>query len=199
MAQLTVTFLACAGTMHTESVRNFVLGPLGMGFYYMNIMGLLVLICFLSKYKRSYPTNAVLLSLFTLSASFMLAQITAIYAEAGAEDLVLEAMFITATVFVVLTCFTLNSKFDFSFLGAGLGAALWIMILWGLAAMIFGVQTGFVYGLGGSILFSLFIVYDTYLLAERHDPQDYIIAAVELYLDIINLFLYILRMLSDRR
>jgi len=41
------------------------------------------------------------------------------------------------------------------------------------------------------------VVYDTYMLAERYDPEDYVMAAVELYLDIINLFLYILSFLSE--
>lgn len=119
------------------------------------------------------------------------------YAAAGAGDLVLEAVFITATVFVVLTLYTLQSKWDFSFLGAGLGMSLWVLILWGLFAAIFGVQAGYVYALLGSLVFSLFIIYDTYMLAERHDPRDYVIAAVELYLDLINLFLYILRLLGE--
>ena len=62
-------------------------------------------------------------------------------------------------------------------------------------------MTGSVYALLGSVLFSVFIIYDTYMIAERLDPEDYIVAAIELYLDIINLFLYILRLLSemDRR
>ena len=60
----------------------------------------------------------------------MVGTITAIYEENGAGDLVVEAVFITATVFILLTIFTLQSKWDFSFLGAGLGVCLWIMILW---------------------------------------------------------------------
>ena len=62
--------------------------------------------------------------------SYMVGTITAIYEENGAGDLVVEAVFITATVFILLTIFTLQSKWDFSFLGAGLGVCLWIMILW---------------------------------------------------------------------
>lgn len=65
--------------------------------------------------------------------------------------------------------------------------------------MIFGFQTGSVYALLGSILFSMYIIYDTYMIAERLDPEDYIVAAIELYLDLINLFLYILQLLSDNR
>ena len=121
------------------------------------------------------------------------------YAAAGSGDLVLEAVFITATVFIVLTVFTLQSKWDFSFLGAGLGMSLWILILWGLFGIIFGAKQGWIFALLGSLVFSLFIIYDTYMLAERHDPRDYVIAAVELYLDLINLFLYILQLLGGNR
>merc|ERR1712232_845228 len=105
--------------------------------------------------------NLILLSIFTLSMASMIGMITTLYAEAGAGDLVLEAVAITASVFVVLTVYTMQSKWDFSFLGAGLGMGLWIMILWGLFGMIFGVGIGMVYALGGSVLFSGFIIYDT--------------------------------------
>lgn len=89
----------------------------------------------------------------------MVGTVTALYANAGLGDLVMEAVFITATVFIVLTIFTLQSKWDFSFMGAGLGVCLWIMILFGIFSMIFGIQTGFIYALAGSILFSLYIMY----------------------------------------
>lgn len=165
--------------------------------------------------------------------SYMVGFVCAAYEEAGIGDLVMEAVFITATVFIVLTLFTLQSKWDFSFMvrmfhapqigrcfhfpltddrshdtfailysllqGAGLGMCLWIMILWGFFSMIFGFQTGSVYALLGSVLFSMYIIYDTYMIAERLDPEDYIVAAIELYLDLINLFLYILQLLSDNR
>ena len=88
----------------------------------------------------------------------------------------MEAVFITATVFLILSIFTLQSKWDFSFLGAGLGMCLWILILWGFFGIIFGLQTGSVYALLGSVVFSLYIIYDTYMIAERMDPEDYVIA-----------------------
>lgn len=196
--QLMVTFASCALMSLHEPTRTFVLGS-GMPLYWFNAVSMFVLVCFLSAYKRSYPINMILLSAFTVSSSYLVGTVTAMFAEAGAGDLVLEAVFITATVFIILTIFTLQSKWDFSFLGAGLGMSLWILILWGLFAAIFGAQAGMVYSLAGSILFSLFIIYDTYMLAERHDPEDYVIAAVELYLDLINLFLYILQILANER
>ena len=131
----------------------------------------------------------MILSAFTLCMSYLVGFVCAAYEEAGIGDLVIEAVFITATVFIVLTLFTLQSKWDFSFMGAGLGMCLWIMILWGFFSAIFGFQTGSVYALLGSILFSMYIIYDTYMIAERLDPEDYVVAAIELYVSTCTLIL----------
>ena len=40
-----------------------------------------------------------------------------------------------------------------------------------------------------------YILYDTSLIMHHLGPDDYIIGAVTLYLDIINLFLYLLELL----
>ena len=49
----------------------------------------------------------------------------------------------------------------------------------------------------GALIFSLYIVYDTQLMmGGKHkyalSPEEYIFAALNLYLDIINLFRYVL-------
>ncbi len=49
-----------------------------------------------------------------------------------------------------------------------------------------------------AILFSAYIVYDTQQIIKRASPEEYILASVELYLDVINLFLAILRILDNR-
>jgi protein lifeguard len=138
-----------------------------------------------------------LLGVFTMSMAYLVGIVTALFAQSGQGELIVEAVFITATVFIGLTLFTLQSKWDFSFLGAGLGVCLWIMVLWGFFGAIFGLAQGSVYALLGSVLFSAYIIFDTYMIAERLDPEDYIVAAIELYLDLVNLFLMILRLLSE--
>ena len=50
----------------------------------------------------------------------------------------------------------------------------------------------------GAILFSLFIIYDTHMIMHRVSPEDYMFATINLYLDILNLFLHLLRLLSKR-
>ena len=63
----------------------------------------------------------------------------------------------------------------------------------------------------GCLIFSMFIVYDTQLIAGSAAPgaeqgsrkyaigyDDYVFAALNIYLDIINLFIYLLQILNDR-
>jgi protein lifeguard len=128
--------------------------------------------------------------------AYLIGIVTALYAQSGQGGLIVEAVFITATVFIGLTLFTLQSKWDFSFLGAGLGVVLWILVLWSFFGLIFGLAQGSVYALLGSVLFSGYIIFDTYMIAERLDSEDYIVAAIQLYLDLMNLFLMILRLLT---
>ena len=51
----------------------------------------------------------------------------------------------------------------------------------------------------GAVLFSLFIIFDTHMIMHKVSPEEYIHASVNLYLDIINLFLHILRLLGERK
>merc|ERR1712088_1155687 len=57
---------------------------------------------------------------------------------------------------------------------------------------------------GGALLCSLDIVFDTQMMMGGNhkyslDPEEYVFAALNLYLDIINLFLYILQIIGASR
>lgn len=54
-----------------------------------------------------------------------------------------------------------------------------------------------IFAMLGTLLFSGYIVYDTYLINNRLSPDEYIMGSISLYLDFINLFLNILRLLSN--
>ena len=45
------------------------------------------------------------------------------------------------------------------------------------------------YAIGGTIIFSGYIVYDTYLINSRLSPDEYIMAAISLYLECVP-FIY---------
>lgn len=77
-----------------------------------------------------------------------------------------------------------------------------IIALWSFFAPVpHGIRL--VYACLGVLLFSFFIVYDTQLIvggAHKHafDIDDYCFAALNLYLDIINLFLFLLQIFGAR-
>jgi len=49
------------------------------------------------------------------------------------------------------------------------------------------------------VTFDRFILYDTHQIMNKLGTDDYIIATIELYLDILNLFLFILQLLGGGR
>ena len=163
----------------------------------LSMVASIVLIVSLMCYKDKSPQNMYLLAAFTVCESFLVGTVTTAYCAAGERGIVLEAVFLTGAIFIGLTLFTFQSKIDFSFLGAGLSMGLGALILWGLFGLIFGIQTGYVYALLGCIIFSGYILFDTWLIMEKLSPHEHVLAAVMLYLDLINLFLYLLQLLSS--
>ena len=163
----------------------------------LSIVLSIVLIIALMCWKDKSPENMYLLGAFTIVESVLVGTVTTAYCAAGQRGIVLEAVFLTGAIFVGLTLFTFQSKIDFSFLGAGLSMGLGALILWGFFAMLFGVQTGYIYALLGCIIFSGYILFDTWLIMDKLNPHEHVLAAIMLYLDIINLFLYLLQLLSE--
>merc|ERR1712072_1232766 len=110
---------------------------------------------------------------------------------------VLQALVLTAAVFISLSSYVLVTKKDFSFLGGGLFAGLIILIVWSIMNSFFDFGLGgrMVFSLVGALIFVGYILYDTSLLVHHFGPDDYVVATVRLYLDIINLFLYLLELL----
>lgn len=54
----------------------------------------------------------------------------------------------------------------------------------------------FVLTVGGALIFCGFIIFDTHMIMHKVSTEEYIMASINLYLDFINLFLYILRLLQ---
>ena len=195
-AQLAVTAAMSALAMYEPHVQYLALGSPN-----------LLMISFLASFgflfaahahKDSHPTNLYMVLGFTVALGWSVAVTCARFQAAGYGLLVLEAVGLTSSVTAALTVYTLKSGADFSYLGAGLGSALWVLILGGLVAMLTGATAmHFALAVGGACLFSLYIVYDVWEISKRLSPDEYVSAAISLYLDIVNLFLHILRILQS--
>ena len=98
---------------------------------------------------------------------------------------------------------------------AGLGTYVWIsgkdfgglgrFLFWGLIALIlvgllrffvaFSPAGSLLYSVVGAALFVGFTLYDFSNIKRRYGPNDYVIATVQLYLDFLNLFWFLLQIL----
>ena len=146
--------------------------------------------------RKSYPMNLVFLSLFTLTEAYTISVIVSFYR----ASIVLNAVVLTAGIFVFLTLFACQSKYDFTSWMPYLFGALWGLVLFGFISVFLPYSsTGeLVYGLLAALIFSGYILVDTQLIMRHHHVEEEIAAAISLYLDIINLFLAILRILNSQ-
>ncbi|CAG2233085.1 LFG [Mytilus edulis] len=92
------------------------------------LIGSLGLIFALMVYRHQTPTNYILLTVFTLMEAYSVGVVVTFYEVQS----VIEAFMLTFAVTAGLTIYTLQSKRDFSSMGAGLFAALMILIIAGI-------------------------------------------------------------------
>ncbi|EFB22740.1 hypothetical protein PANDA_014977, partial [Ailuropoda melanoleuca] len=159
---------------------------------------LIVLAC-CGKLRRKVPANYILLGFFTVLQGLLLGAVSVFY---NAEE-VLWATAATALVTLSLTLFALQTKWDFTMLNGMLFVLLFVLIIYGILLLfIRSYWLHLLYAGLGTIVFSLYLVMDVQLMVGgRHhhsdlDPEEYVFAALNIYLDIINLFLFILQLIG---
>ncbi|KAL1548550.1 BI1-like protein [Salvia divinorum] len=195
-AQILVTTAVTAATVLYAPINDLLRA--NSGFLLFLVFTPFILLWPLHIYRQKHPLNLVFLGLFTASMS-----LTVGVSCANTEGrLVLEALILTSAVVSALTGYTFwaaKKGKDFSFLGPILFTSLFILILTGFIQMVYplGSTSVAVYSAISAIIFSGYIVYDTENLIKRFTYDEYIWASVTLYLDVLNLFLTILRMLKQ--
>lgn len=157
------------------------------------VLSMITLFALIAK-RRDYPVNLYLLAGFTVVQAYTIGVVVSYYN----TFVVLQALGLTFAVVFGLTLYTLNTKRDFSFVGYGLVAGLSVLIIGGFI-QIFIQSSAFEVALSftGAIFFSLFLIFDTQQMMTTLSPEEYILATINLYMDILNLFLYILRILNE--
>lgn len=159
-------------------------------------LGSIVTLIALHIKRKDTPTNYILLSIFTVVQAYSVGVVVTFFE----GIVVLQALLLTVAVLGGLTLYTFQTKRDFSSFGVILFSGLCVLLVAGIIRIFF-INTVFeiIISVFGALLFALFIVYDTQNIMLRVSPEEYIMATIELYLDIVNLFLYILRALDAVR
>uniref|UniRef100_A0A8C8ZA58 Uncharacterized protein n=1 Tax=Prolemur simus TaxID=1328070 RepID=A0A8C8ZA58_PROSS len=165
---------------------------------------LIILTC-CGKLLRHVPVNYIFLGLFSLiHISFHLC---ALFFECIFYKVheVLWATAATTLVTLALTLFALQTKWDFTLLNGTLFVLTIVLIVFGIFLIFLQAYwLHLLYAGLGTVIFSVYLVMDVQLMmGGRHryslDPEEYVFAALNIYLDIINLFLFILQLIAHGR
>lgn len=199
--QLFITASIGGFIVGVASIKNFIYENVWVFYLVMlaSFAFLIVLTC-VPDLKNKHPHNLILLFSFTACEGILIGAIAAAY---NLNEVILAAA-ITVGVTVGLTLFALQTKWDFTMLSGTLFSCLLVLVL---ASFIFAVFPtngigSVIFSSLGALLFSVYLVYDVQLIVGggkyELGPDDYVQAALSVYLDIINLFLFILRLVSSR-
>ena len=195
----------------TETAGKLALTPFGQMIYsgpativlFLGTLGLVILISW--RIDKLQPTTA--LALFMLYAGVLGLMLSSIFlAYTGAS--ITRVFFISAASFGALSLYGYTTQRDLSPIGSFL-----IMGLIGLIiAMVVNIflkssVMEFVISAAGVLIFAGLTAWDTQKIKEMYDPNEdgtatgrkSVMGALTLYLDFINLFLFMLRLFGDRR
>ena len=149
--------------------------------------------CFRDRARR-FPINYILLLSFTLCMSFYCTIFCALFKP---QDVIVAAIVTTAAT-IGLTIYAIKTKEDFSYLGGLLFCFIFIVAC--TIGFFFWVQLLAIWIALGVLVYSLYIIYDTQLIIGNvgieYNIDDYCFAALNLYIDIIYLFLRILQLIA---
>ncbi|KAF7659791.1 hypothetical protein LDENG_00292820 [Lucifuga dentata] len=187
----------------SDPVRQFVIRYPGI--YWASFAVYFLVYCMLfccKEPRRRFPWNLLLLSIFTLALSYMTGTISSYYNTKA----VFMAIGITAVVCIAVTIFCFQTKVDFT-------SCRGVFCILAVLLIIIGIVTSIVlsfhyvpwlqmlYAALGAIIYTLFLTYNTQLLIgdreEAISPEEYIYGALSLYVDMVQIFLFILQATGD--
>ncbi|WP_442601327.1 Bax inhibitor-1/YccA family protein [Paenibacillus sp. KN14-4R] len=147
---------------------------------------------------RGKTISYTFLYVFTAVTGVTLFPVIETYGGLLGAKVVSGAFLATTVIFGGLALYAARSKRDFSFLGGFLMAATLGLIVMGLVSIFvsFGSATVLVWSMVGILIFSGWVLYDISQYRQGIHAEEVPMAALNLYLNFINLFIYILRLLA---
>ena len=197
--QLIITF-ACVLITQIEKIKWYLQSNITLSIVLLCVSIFIYLTAFIiftcnPKLTRKVPINYIILFTITVSFTVLVSLISSVYS----FQCVLGAMVYLIAICLAIFCIALFNKIDITYLAMALISLSFLALSYGLLAIIVrNYYLIFFYCILVAVLYAFFIVYDTILIRDHFDIDDYIFAALTLYFDIIRLFILILRILGSR-
>ncbi len=189
---LSLTLLFSAATATFAVVKN-----VGMINPFISIIGWFGLY-FLTVALRNSPLGILALFAFTGFTGFTLGPVlnTFIHGFTNGPQLIAASLGSTGVIFMVLSGYVLTTKKDFSFMGGLLFVAILVGILASIGGILFSIPMLYVVSSAAFVLIaSGLILFDTSRIIHGGE-QNYIMATIQLYMDLYILFINLLQILS---
>jgi FtsH-binding integral membrane protein len=152
-----------------------------------------------TRKKAEFPMNIGLVLLFNLAMGVMISPTLYFYGRTQ-PGVIGQAAVLTIGAFGILTLYAFVSRRDFSAWGSFLMVGLWVLIATMFLNFFFqNAAVGLWLAAVTVLLFSGLLVFDTWRLRNFYGPDEYVGAAVQIYLDLLNMFMAILRLTGNRR
>lgn len=194
------SIVVCLGLLNS-SFQEFLLKSYILYYtsIFMTAFFLLLPLCYPNIY-RSVPMNYIVITLFTLSYSWPIAAMTCLYTIKS----VVITLFLTLAMVITLTIYAWKTEKDLSVVGGTLIVCLVLLIFSSIFLIFFFIPILILLIIFLSlVLCSAYLIYDIQLLIGnkkvKYSEDDYILAAIEIYLDIIMLFTRILSIFGSKK
>ena len=195
MALLAFSFIfATLGT----AVGTLLLPSMGMGSYLIIILLGFGVLMALRVFIQRQGLNLFLLYLFTFIEGISLGPIVSAYTGAGMSNILGEAFVITALTSLGLGLYAWTTKRDFSGLGDYLFFGVLLLLVTGIIGIFFhSTLFALIISFAGVAIFSGYVLYYVQRAKYMEDTLPNAIGlTVSLFITVLNLFLYILEILS---
>lgn len=196
--QLAITVLFIAVFAFNGSALKFVLtNQWLMNLSLLATIALTLVMSFAQSVRRTAPLNLIVLGAYTVCQGFLVGIVSSVY---GIDETIY-AVGLTAAIVFGLTVYASNTKEDFTMKGGMLMSALMALSVGSLVSIFYrGDFFNFILAVGGAAVFSIYIIYDLQMImgdgALKISPEEYIFAALTLYVDIVRIFLELLKILK---
>jgi FtsH-binding integral membrane protein len=152
-----------------------------------------------TRTRQQFPANIGFVLLFTFVEGIWISPILYVYGRSQ-PGLITEAAGLTVGAFAILTIYAHVTRRDWNAWGSFFVVGLFVLIGTMILDFIFGNQSSGLWMASATVLvFSGLLIFDTWRLRNVYGPDDYVGAAVNIYLDLLNMFLAVLRILGGRR
>ena len=153
------------------------------------------------RMSRTFPANIALTLLATFIAGIWIAPLLFVMNQQQ-PGIVSQAATLTFVTFAGLSLYATFSRRDFSAWGGFFMVGVIVLIVTSLLNWFFKNETASLWLAGATVfIFGGLLVFDTWRIvrSNQYGPDDYVPAAVSIYVDLLNIFLAILRLLGGRR